>query len=124
MVVLVAFGDQIETRDPRAGGEAAKWGAIIRVMSHGTTRGQPGGDDAPAGFGLCTLWRELKDEDESFSMCPSPKHQASFPLQSSSEPLGRQMGAFVARARRGAVGWPGRGRAEFPRGCVLFFFLF
>lgn len=63
MVVLVAFGGQIQTRDPRAGGEAAKWGAIIRGVSHRTMRGQPGGGDAPAGFGVCALWRELKDED-------------------------------------------------------------
>lgn len=38
-------------------------GAIIGGVSHETMRGQPGGGDDPAGFGLCTLPGELEDED-------------------------------------------------------------
>lgn len=64
MVVLVAFGDQIQTRDPRAGGDAAKRGAVTGEVAHGAVRGQPGGGgDAPAGFGLRILQGEWKDED-------------------------------------------------------------
>lgn len=59
MVALVAFGDQIRTREPRV----AKCGAIIGGVSHGTMQGQPRGGDVPSGFGVCTLWGELEDED-------------------------------------------------------------
>lgn len=105
MVVLVAFGDQIQTRDPRAGGDAAKRGAVIGEWHTGPCGASPEEEvmlPLALGFVSCKENGRMR-----IRVSPCAHHQSTRPASHSKaalSPRERQMGALCSQSQERSCG--------------------